>query len=134
MSNFFVTKDLHTARLEICRSCEHYLPLLGNCKICGCFMRIKSAISNMSCADTPKKWEAVKSNITNENLPQDLIDRVLELEDQIRAKRLQNHETKRKVVEIYNTIYGAKYKATTNCSTCLKTIHDGLMKIIDKYA
>ena len=133
MSNFFVTKDIHKARLEVCRSCEHYLPLLGNCKICGCFMRIKSSISNMSCADTPKKWDAVKSNITNENLPQDLIDEVLEYKDQIISQRLKDHDTKKRVIELYNTIYNGRYKTTTNCSTCMKNIHHGLMQIIKKH-
>ena len=41
-------------RLEICKSCEHYLSFTGQCKVCMCFMRIKTALPFAEC---PKgKW------------------------------------------------------------------------------
>ena len=133
MSNFFVNKEIYKARLEVCRDCEHYLPLLGNCKICGCFMSVKAAISNMDCADNPKKWIATKYTQKTDDIPQHLIDQVLEVQDQIKQKKLKDQDTKGRIVELYNTIYKERYKPTTNCSTCMKNINHGLMIIIEKY-
>ena len=57
MSSFFVDKKIYKERLDICRSCISYFKPTGNCKICGCFMRVKASIRQMSCPE--KKWEAV---------------------------------------------------------------------------
>jgi hypothetical protein len=131
MSNFFVDKKTFNERLDICRSCDYYLPLLGNCAVCKCFMRLKCSISKLSC---PKdKWQAVASDIGIDKLPQHLVDKVLEVKDQIISQKFKDQKTKKETVEVYNIIYGANYKPGTNCSSCLKDIHNGLMHIIKKY-
>lgn len=41
-------------RLMICRRCPYYLDLTAQCKICLCFMHIKTKLKSSSC---PKgKW------------------------------------------------------------------------------
>lgn len=42
------------ARLEICLSCEHYNKIIGNCKLCGCFVKAKTKIKGSECPI--KKW------------------------------------------------------------------------------
>jgi hypothetical protein len=94
-------------------------------------MRLKCSISKLSC---PKdKWQAVASDIGIDKLPQHLVDKVLEVKDQIISQKFKDQKTKKETVEVYNIIYGANYKPGTNCSSCLKDIHNGLMHIIKKY-
>ena len=45
----------------------------------------------------------------------------------------KDHETKKKLIELYNTIYDFNYKVTTNCRSCLSTVHNGIKKIYDEY-
>jgi hypothetical protein len=41
-------------RLAICRECEHFDA--GRCRLCGCFMAIKSAMALEKCPHDPPKW------------------------------------------------------------------------------
>ena len=43
--------------------------------------------------------------------------------------KLPDHETKAEMITLYNTVYIANYKVTTNCSSCLKLAHLGLIQI-----
>ena len=43
--------------------------------------------------------------------------------------RAPNHVVKRELVELYNTIYGTRYKHTTRCSACLSTCLKGIKEI-----
>lgn len=40
----FVDKETSKNRLDICKSCEFYNNLLGQCKKCGCFMPFKTKL------------------------------------------------------------------------------------------
>ena len=61
MNKFFADKDTIKHRLNICKSCNHYFKLTGTCKLCGCFMRVKTTIARLNCPDKPPRWERVYS-------------------------------------------------------------------------
>jgi adenylylsulfate kinase len=46
---WFVKREEYDLRLNICKSCEHYRSLLGQCGVCGCFMRMKGAFAQQKC-------------------------------------------------------------------------------------
>lgn len=43
------TNDKRLNRLNICKKCENYINLTTTCKLCGCFMIIKTKIDSASC-------------------------------------------------------------------------------------
>ena len=55
MNRFFVPNEIYEDRMAICKGCVYYSKVLGNCKICKCFMKIKSRISSQSCPQN--YWE-----------------------------------------------------------------------------
>ena len=46
---WFVKREEYDLRLNVCKSCEHYRSLLGQCGVCGCFMKIKGAFAQQKC-------------------------------------------------------------------------------------
>jgi hypothetical protein len=44
-----VEQDIAEDRMDVCRSCEHFLKMTGQCKKCGCIMAIKSKLPNATC-------------------------------------------------------------------------------------
>lgn len=52
-------KQTANTRMTICRTCEHFEEGLAKCKLCGCFMKAKTMLSNARCP--LNKWE-----LTNE--------------------------------------------------------------------
>lgn len=40
----FVSREQRAKRMEICRACPEFLPASQRCKICGCFMPLKSTL------------------------------------------------------------------------------------------
>ena len=131
MSNFFVKNEVYEERIEICRECVYYKKLLGNCSICGCFMKIKSRISVMEC---PKKYWTASNKIESPDIiPEELIEECLLIWDDIKTGVAKNVTVKKKMVELYNTIYGTRYKPTSNCGTCLNNCFQGIKQIKEKY-
>lgn len=51
MRNFI---EMINERLSVCENCEHYRKITKQCKLCGCFMPLKTSIESASCPD--KKW------------------------------------------------------------------------------
>lgn len=47
-------RDVSKQRMEICESCDRYLPDTGQCSICRCFMKLKTTMANMECPI--QKW------------------------------------------------------------------------------
>ena len=41
--------DVADKRLEVCKSCEFFLPRSERCKLCGCFMRLKTTLELARC-------------------------------------------------------------------------------------
>lgn len=40
---------LHKERMSVCQTCEHYNTSTSQCKICGCFMPIKTRSTTSKC-------------------------------------------------------------------------------------
>ena len=51
-----VSDGLAQHRLDICKSCPHYIGLTHQCKKCGCIMNLKVKLAEASCPVF--KWEA----------------------------------------------------------------------------
>lgn len=45
----YSTEEIAAHRLEICKGCEFFRPKTQTCKKCGCFMAVKSMLSNAKC-------------------------------------------------------------------------------------
>lgn len=45
----FVPDAVHTARLDICMSCEHLFKAASQCKKCGCFVKVKTRLAPFKC-------------------------------------------------------------------------------------
>lgn len=53
-------KQTANERLEICKTCDQFDSELTKCKVCGCFMMVKTMIPRTRCP--LDKWGAVKTN------------------------------------------------------------------------
>tara|TARA_R110000824_G_scaffold260351_1_gene449000 strand:+ start:1355 stop:1768 length:414 start_codon:yes stop_codon:yes gene_type:complete len=131
MNKFFVPDNIYEDRIAICKSCEFYFKPTGNCKICKCFMSLKARLAPLSC---PKLfWNKTTAVKEPKDLPQHLIDEVIEIHSGLIRGRFKNHEVKKKAIDLYNTIYMTNYSPTTNCGSCLSTCFDGIRNLYKKY-
>jgi hypothetical protein len=48
------SEELGAYRLEICKTCEYYRQKTNQCKLCGCFMKLKTTLENAKCP--VNKW------------------------------------------------------------------------------
>ena len=128
---FLVPNNIYEDRLAICRSCTHYLSLLGNCGICKCFMKVKARIAPMEC---PKKfWQKTTEVQTPDDLPEEIIEEIIDVWQYLKTGRAEDQQAKTKMIDLYNTIFGTNYNTHTNCGSCLSTCFDGLKKLYKKY-
>ena len=130
MNKFFVTAEIKKERLNICKSCEYYFTPTGSCKICKCFMYIKTALATQSCPQN--YWTKTTEVKTPEVIPEYLIEELIDVWKNIKNKTATNEQYKQRAVELYNTIYNTNYKTTTNCSSCLQSVWSGLNNVIKK--
>jgi hypothetical protein len=131
MNKFFVPDEIYKDRMAICKSCDHYFRFTGNCIKCGCFVKVKSRISVMSCPI--KKWNKTTEVETPKDLPQEIIDEILDVWKDLKTGRAKNQAAKKKMIELYNTIYNTNYGTGTSCGSCLSTCFDGIKKLYNKY-
>ena len=131
MNKFFVPNKVYEERLEICRECVYYFKPTGNCKRCMCFMKIKARIAPMECPQ--KYWQKTTEIEMPDDLPQHLIEEVLDIWDDLKTGRAKNVETKKKMIELYNVIHMTNYGTGTNCGSCISTCYDGIKKLYKKY-
>tara|TARA_R110002020_G_scaffold11759_6_gene43845 strand:- start:85 stop:486 length:402 start_codon:yes stop_codon:yes gene_type:complete len=131
MNKFFVPNNVYEDRLEICRSCIYYFKPTGTCKDCGCFMKIKARLAPMGCGQ--KKWQKTTDIETPDDLPQEIIDEIINVWDDLKTGRAKDQAAKRKMIEIYNVIHMTNYSPTTNCSSCISTCFDGIKNLYKKY-
>ena len=134
MNKFFVPNEVYEDRIAICKSCDKYISLLGNCSICKCFMKLKARLAPMECADNPKKWQKTTVIETPEDLPKEIIDEILDIWKDLKTGRAKNQAAKKKMIEIYNTIYMTNYSTGTNCGSCISTCFDSIKKLYKKYS
>jgi NAD-dependent dihydropyrimidine dehydrogenase PreA subunit len=132
VNKFFVPKDIYEDRMAICKSCTYYSSLLGNCGICKCFMKVKSSISSQSC---PKGyWQKTTEVEVREDIPEEIIAEIVLLWEDLKTGRAKDQTAKKKMIEIYNTLYGSNYSTGTNCGSCIAACFDGIKKIYKEYS
>jgi len=129
MNKFFVAKEVYDERMSICKTCDKFFKLTGSCKVCGCFMRIKANISMCKCP--LDKWLAT-DKVGEPEIPMHLKQEILCVWEKIKDGQAPDVETKKRFVELYNTIYKTKYKPTTNCGSCLHTMWKGIKSLYEK--
>ena len=132
MNKFFVPNEIYEDRMAICKSCTYYSSLLGNCTICKCFMKVKSKISSQSC---PKGfWQKTTEVEVRKDIPEEIIAEIVLLWEDLKTGRAKDQTAKKKMIEIYNVIYGSNYSVGTNCGSCIATCFDGIKKIYKEYS
>ena len=68
----------------------------------------------------------------DEDSPMHLKQEILCVWEKIKDGQAPDVETKKRFVELYNTIYKTKYKPTTNCGSCLHTMWKGIKSLYEK--
>ena len=131
MSNFFVKDEVYQERIALCRECVYYFKPTGTCKVCLCFMKVKARIGVMECPQ--KYWSKTTEVERPDDIPKELIEECLLIWDDVKTGVAKNVTVKKKMVELYNTIYGTRYKPTSNCGTCLNNCYQGIKQIVNKY-
>ena len=131
MNKFFVPNEVYEDRISICKKCVYYSKTLGQCKVCLCFMKIKARLAPMSCPN--KYWVKTTEIETPDDLPQELIKEVLDIWKDLKTGKAKDQQAKKKMIELYNTIYNSNYSTGTNCGSCLSTCYDGIKKLYKKY-
>tara|TARA_R100001460_G_scaffold13815_3_gene31160 strand:- start:2096 stop:2494 length:399 start_codon:yes stop_codon:yes gene_type:complete len=131
MNKFFVSDEIYDDRLNICKNCDYYFKPTGSCKICLCFMSIKARISLMECPQ--KYWLKTKEVEQPEGIPDELIQEVIVLWEDIKTGIAKNQAAKKRMITLFNTIYGSNYDTGTSCSTCLNDCFKGIKRIYEKY-
>ncbi len=132
MNKFFVPNEVYEDRIAICKGCVYYFKPTGTCKDCGCFMKIKARLAPMECSQ--KKWEKTKEVEAPESLPQEIVDEILDMWEDLKTGRAKNQAAKKRMIETYNTIYNTNYGVRTNCGSCISTCFDGIKKIYKEYS
>jgi hypothetical protein len=132
VNKFFVPKDIYEDRINICKSCVYYFKPSGQCKRCLCFMKVKARISSQECPQ--KYWSKTKEVEVRTDIPEEIIAEVVLLWEDLKTGRAKDQTAKKKMIEIYNIIYGGNYSVGTNCSSCLSTCFKGIKKIYEEYS
>ena len=57
-TKYLVPNEIVEQRLEICKSCDKFLPRLSRCNVCKCFMKIKARYLELSLAKLKTKKKA----------------------------------------------------------------------------
>jgi len=128
---FFVADEIYQDRIEICKSCIYYFKPTGTCKDCGCFMKIKARLAPMGCGQG--KWEKTTKTHTPDDLPQEIINEIIDLWPDLKTGRAKNQTAKKRMIETYNTIHGTDYSTGTNCGSCISTCFDAIKRLYEKY-
>ena len=129
---YFTSNEIRKERLNICRQCDDYFKPTGTCKDCGCFMKIKARLAPMGCSQG--KWQKTTEIETPDDLPQEIIDEILDMWKDLKTGRAKDVAAKKRMIETYNTIHNTNYSTGTSCGSCLSTIFDAIKKLYEKYA
>ena len=122
---------MYEDRIAICKDCIFYFKPTGSCKDCGCFMKIKARLAPMEC--TQNKWQKTTEIETPDDLPQEIINEIIKLWPDLKTGRAKNVEVKKRMIELYNTIFMTNYGTHTNCGSCISTCYDGIKNLYKKY-
>ena len=129
---FLVPNGIYKDRIEICKSCVYYFKPTGTCKDCGCFMKLKARLAPMGCSQG--KWQKTTEIETPDDLPQEIIDEILDMWKDLKTGRAKDQAAKKRMIETYNVIHGTNYSPTTNCGSCISTCFDEIKKLYKKYS
>ena len=58
--SIFCSEEKRTERYDICKACEHFRESLKQCKLCNCFMPVKTKMLAMTCPIN--KWSSPYSS------------------------------------------------------------------------
>ena len=95
-------------------------------------MKIKSRLATMSCSQ--RKWLKTTETINApKDLPQEIINEILDIWKDLKTGVAKDVATKKRMIELYNTIHNTNFQTHTNCGSCLSTCYDGIKKLYDKY-
>ena len=132
MNKFFVPKEIYEDRIEVCKGCVYYSSLLGNCKICICFMKVKARIATQEC---PKKYWLKTTEIQKtKDIPEEIIEEIILLWEDLKTGRAKDQIAKKKMIELHNVIFGTNYSVRTSCGSCIAACFDGIRKIYKEYS
>ena len=131
MNKFFVPKNIYEERISICKACVYYFKPTGQCKRCLCFMKVKARISTQECPQ--KYWSKTTEVEKRTDIPEEIIKEVKALMPDIIRGKAKDQIAKRKMIELYNTIYNQNYSTGTSCSSCLSTMYKAIKKINNEY-
>ena len=126
MNKFFVPNEVYEDRIAICKACVYYSKTLGQCKRCLCFVKLKARLAPMECPQ--KYWGKSMVMEAPDDLPQEIIDEILDLWKDLKTGRAKDQAAKKKMIELYNTIFLGNYSTNTNCSSCLSTMYKAIKK------
>ena len=132
VNKFFVPDNVYKDRITICKSCVYYFKPTGSCKDCGCFMKIKARLAPMACSQ--KKWDKTTEIETPDDLPQEIIDEILDMWEDLKTGRAKDQQAKKRMIETYNTIYLTNYSPRTNCGSVYLLVMMGLKNFIKNIA
>ena len=131
MNKFFVPNNIYEDRIAICKGCVYYFKPTGSCKVCKCFMKIKCRLAPMACPQ--KYWDKTTEVETPDDLPEEIINEILDLWKDLKTGRAKDQTAKTKMIELYNVIHNTNYNTHTNCGSCISTCFDGIKKLYTKY-
>jgi 5-methylcytosine-specific restriction endonuclease McrA len=94
-------------------------------------MKVKARIAPMACPQ--KYWDKTTEVETPDDLPQEIIDEILDMWKDLKTGRAKDVQAKKRMIETYNTIYNTNYTSGTNCGSCISTCFDGIKKLYKKY-
>ena len=80
-----------------------------------------------------KYWQKTTEIETPNELPDEIVNEVLDLWNDLKTGKAKNQEAKAKMITLYNTIHMTNYKTTTNCGSCISTCFDAIKKIYKKH-
>ena len=95
-------------------------------------MKIKSRLAPMACPE--KYWDKTTEVQTPDDLPQEIIDEILDMWKDLKTGRAKDVQAKKLMIETYNTIHNTNYSPTTNCGSCISTCFDAIKKLYKKYS
>jgi NAD-dependent dihydropyrimidine dehydrogenase PreA subunit len=95
-------------------------------------MKVKARIATQECPQ--KYWGKTKEVEVRTDIPEEIIKEIVSLYPDLKTGRAKDQTAKKKMIELYNVIYGANYSTTTNCGSCIATCFDGIKKIYKEYS
>lgn len=133
---FLISAQKRSNRLQICKTCEHFLPHTKSCgtigigskvdapdgskvKLCGCIMTVKTRLKIASCP--LKKWT---SEISKSNL-----EKIKSLLDDIDGLNTITGAQNKKLTELWNIAAGGN-KTVSSCNSCVRQTIKDLKKLI----